>query len=118
MGRAPSTGPRRPKAATPERTCIGCRRTAGPAELVRVARRPDGSIGVGRSEPGRGAWLCAGSAACFETAVRRRAFARALRGEVASDVLDQLRGKLVIEVLPRVPEAAPVGAPGPAPSSL
>jgi uncharacterized protein len=82
---------------TPERTCIGCRRKAGPAGLVRVARRPDGRLAVGRAEPGRGAWLCAGSASCFDAAVRRRAFGRALRCEVPAHDLEQLRGKLLSE---------------------
>ena len=81
----------------PERTCIGCRRKSGPAGLVRVARRPDGSLAVGRGEPGRGAWLCAGSEACFETAVRRRAFSRALRRELPAHELAWLRERLVSE---------------------
>jgi len=85
----------RPRA--PERTCIGCRRKAGPAGLARVARRPDGSLAVGRAEPGRGAWLCAGSAACFDAAVRRRAFSRALRCDVPGHELARLRGKLLSE---------------------
>jgi len=80
---------------TPERTCIGCRRTAGPSALVRVARRPDGVLAVGRAEPGRGAWLCAGSASCFDLAVRRRAFGRALRCDVPGHELERLRGRLV-----------------------
>ena len=81
----------------PERTCIGCRRKAGPSGLVRVARRPDGSLSVGRHEPGRGAWLCAGSAACFDAAVRRRAFGRALRCEVSGHDLAWLRERLLNE---------------------
>jgi predicted RNA-binding protein YlxR (DUF448 family) len=83
------------RSRTPERTCIGCRRKAGPSALVRVARRPDGALAVGRAEPGRGAWLCAGSASCFDAAVRRRAFGRALRCEVPAHDLARLRGKLV-----------------------
>ena len=82
---------------TPERTCIGCRRKAGPLGLVRVARRPDGSLAVGRTDPGRGAWLCAGAAACFDTAVRRRAFNRALRCEVSAQDLAWLRERLLSE---------------------
>lgn len=82
----------------PERTCIGCRRKTGPAELVRIARRPDGSLGMGRAEPGRGAWLCAASAACFDAAVRRRAFGRALRAEVPAHELARLRERLWSEV--------------------
>jgi hypothetical protein len=81
----------------PERTCIGCRRKAAPAGLVRVARRADGMLAVGRSEPGRGAWLCAGSVACFDAAVRRRAFGRALRAEVSAHELAWLRGRLLSE---------------------
>ena len=81
----------------PVRTCIGCRRVAPVGELVRVARRPDGSLAVGRRQPGRGAWLCAATtASCFETAVTRRAFTRALRGEVTGDQLDVVRGKLLV----------------------
>jgi uncharacterized protein len=81
----------------PERTCIGCRRKSGPNSLVRIARRPDGSLAVGRGEPGRGAWLCAGSEACFDAAVRRRAFGRALRAEVPAHELAWLRGRLLSE---------------------
>ena len=81
----------------PERTCIGCRRKSGPAGLVRFARRPDGTMAVGRGEPGRGAWLCAGSEACFEAAVRRRAFSRALRCEVPGHELAWLRERLLSE---------------------
>jgi len=62
-----------------------------------VARRPDGSLAVGRSEPGRGAWLCAGSVACFDAAVRRRAFSRALQREVSGQELVWLRERLVSE---------------------
>jgi predicted RNA-binding protein YlxR (DUF448 family) len=82
---------------TPERTCIGCRRKSGPAGLARVARHSSGSLAVGRSAPGRGAWLCAGSEACFDAAVRRRAFGRALRCDVPAHELERLRGRLLIE---------------------
>jgi uncharacterized protein len=82
---------------TPERTCIGCRRKASPAGLVRIVRRPDGSLAVGRREPGRGAWLCAGSEACFEAAGRRRAFSRALGREVPAHEMAWLRERLLSE---------------------
>jgi predicted RNA-binding protein YlxR (DUF448 family) len=91
-----SDGAVRPR--LPERTCIGCRRKGGPAGLVRFARRPDGILAVGRGEPGRGAWLCAGSEACFEAAVRRRAFSRALRSDVPGHELAWLRERLLNEV--------------------
>jgi len=81
----------------PERTCIGCRSKASPTGLVRIARRPDGSLAVGRGEPGRGAWLCAGSEPCFDEAVRRRALGRALRSEVPGHELAWLRERLLSE---------------------
>ena len=63
----------------PIRTCVGCRARRPQPELVRVARLPDGALAVGRTLPGRGAWLCAGSVPCLEAALKRKAFARALR---------------------------------------
>lgn len=82
--------------SAPRRTCIGCRRVAPPGELVRIARRPDGTLRVGRTEPGRGAWLCAATAArCFDSARRRRVFGRALRTEVADDELAAVRERLL-----------------------
>jgi predicted RNA-binding protein YlxR (DUF448 family) len=65
-----------------------------PDGLDRIARRPDGSVVVGRREPGRGAWICGGSAECFEQAVRRGALARALRTALETDVIEALRARL------------------------
>jgi len=47
-----------------------------------VVAAADGGLATGRSLPGRGAWLCAGSARCAEVAARRGAFGRALRRPV------------------------------------
>jgi predicted RNA-binding protein YlxR (DUF448 family) len=44
---------------------------------------------VSRTAEGRGAWLC--SIECFDTAMRRGAFARAWKCEVPSSALDTLR---------------------------
>jgi predicted RNA-binding protein YlxR (DUF448 family) len=81
-----------------ERTCIGCRRRAKAAELVRVGLlRPDGQLvfwGPGHARPaGRGASLHA-DAGCLRTALKAGAFARALRARVGNvdeaDLLQQL----------------------------
>ena len=48
---------------------------------MRVTRTDDGGLAVGRSLPGRGAWLHP-DPACLGAAVRRRAFTRALRAPV------------------------------------
>ncbi|HET9842162.1 MAG TPA: YlxR family protein [Nocardioides sp.] len=68
----------------PFRTCIGCRERAAKSELLRVTA---GSDADGRpavvpdpeaTRPGRGAHLHPTSV-CYDLAVRRRAFGRALR---------------------------------------
>lgn len=76
--------------------------------LVRVARAPDasgsaGTMAVGRTLPGRGAWLCAGSEPCFDLAVRRRAFGRALRVSIDDDDVAALRARLGTHFVPPGP---------------
>ena len=74
---------------------MGCRARRGPDELVRIARVGGGQLAVGRSLPGRGAWLCAFSVGeCLELAVRRKALGRALRAELAPDAATRLRAYL------------------------
>jgi predicted RNA-binding protein YlxR (DUF448 family) len=59
--------------------------------LIRIVRTPEGGLAVGRSLPGRGAWLCATTVAtCAATARRRRAFDRALRAPVRVDAIAAL----------------------------
>ncbi len=67
-----------PAPTGPIRTCVGCRRRDVQAAMVRVVRGPDGLV-VSRTAPGRGAWLHPG---CGAPALKRRAFARALRTDI------------------------------------
>jgi predicted RNA-binding protein YlxR (DUF448 family) len=60
-------------------------------ELVRVVARSGGGLAVGRNEPGRGAWVCAGSVACLDAAQRRRAFDRALRTTLDAGAVEDLK---------------------------
>lgn len=77
----------------PVRTCVGCRRRAAAADLLRVAVEAVEAPGQPgrlrldprRNAPGRGAWLHP-DPSCAELAERRRAFARALRVPVGTDV--------------------------------
>ncbi|TFB90782.1 YlxR family protein [Cryobacterium algoricola] len=63
----------------PVRTCIGCRSRAPRASLLRlVSRDSDLVVDHTATLPGRGAWLHP-SIECFQDALRRRAFGRALR---------------------------------------
>jgi len=59
---------------------VGCGRRAPKHELVRFTE-VDGVLSEGAKASGRGAYTCR-DAACFEQAMRRRAFSRALRSPV------------------------------------
>ena len=80
----------------PVRLCVGCRRRDSWSALLRVVAvkgEPDNTMnGVvvlvpdpRHRLPGRGAWLHP-STTCFEQAVRRKAFTRALRLPAGPDV--------------------------------
>ena len=80
------------------RTCVGCRRRAEPAELIRIVRSGDGTLTTGRGRPGRGAWLCRGvdtqiDPTCLEAAIRRQALSRALRAPVGAQAMEALRAE-------------------------
>lgn len=61
------------------RTCIGCRLRAPRSSLLRVVARESELVADETATlPGRGAWLHP-TMSCFQEAVRRRAFGRALR---------------------------------------
>ncbi|MGH8981723.1 MAG: YlxR family protein [Acidimicrobiales bacterium] len=77
----------------PVRSCVGCRRRAPADELVRVVRVPDGGLAVGRTLPGRGAWLCR-NPDCLSKAVRARALERALRAPLRAGAAEELRREL------------------------
>ena len=57
-------------------------------------RTAEGALAVGRTLPGRGAWLCAESEQCVDLAERRRAFPRALKAPVDEDEVRTLRTKV------------------------
>ncbi len=75
-----------PVRAEPVRTCVGCRARAAKRELLRVSAGSDRD-GLPAAVPdpaatalGRGAHLHP-TTECYELAVRRRAFGRALRAD-------------------------------------
>ena len=71
----------------PVRTCVACRQEAGKAELVRLVRRPDGSVELVRTGKliGRGAYIHPRTE-CVEAARKRRALDRALGAPVPAEV--------------------------------
>ncbi|WP_426573153.1 YlxR family protein [Aquihabitans sp. McL0605] len=82
---------------SPLRTCVGCRKVRPQDELVRVARTGDGSLAVGRTLPGRGAWLCRGSSSCLDLAGGRGGFARSFRAPVSASALAELRSAMAAD---------------------
>ena len=59
-----------------------------------MVRTAEGGLAVGRQRPGRGAWLCRDSPPCVAAAARRKAFSRALRGDVEPAAVASLQSKL------------------------
>ncbi|MFC9925054.1 YlxR family protein [Streptomyces sp. NPDC127190] len=65
--------------ACPERTCVGCRERTAKTDLLRIVVIEDACVPDPRGTlPGRGAYVHP-ALVCFDQAVRRRAFPRALR---------------------------------------
>ncbi len=77
----------------PVRTCIGCGGRAAQRTLVRVKAVEERVIVDRERSGGRGAWLHA-APPCLERAMKRRAFARALRAEGARADAAALRVEL------------------------
>ncbi len=90
--------------AEPVRTCVGCRRRAAAGELVRVAWDETAralTIDGRRRLGGRGAWLHP-SASCLDTALRRKAFGRALRRTVVPAATESLKQQVDDASDPRI----------------
>ncbi|MFC5501238.1 YlxR family protein [Lysinimonas soli] len=81
----------------PVRTCLGCRQRGSRSSLVRVVAR-DGRVVVDAAarHPGRGAWIHP-TVECLTSALNRKAFGRALRGDRTLDTADLLAFRTVLE---------------------
>lgn len=83
--------------AAVRRRCAACRAVKPRAALIRIARRPDGSVslaGAGHVD-GRGAYVCR-DAGCIALAAgdgRRSPLERALRAPVPPEVLTALQAE-------------------------
>lgn len=101
--------------ADSRRTCIGCRATEHPDQLVRVATEttdtgPCAVVDRTGRLGGRGAWLHP-SHECLETALRRRAFGRAFRAPVDTGAIAaELDALLSARTAPRPGERVPTTA--------
>lgn len=79
----------------PQRSCIVCRAQKDKSELVRVVRRPDGTVVTDKlgKESGRGAYVCA-SGDCMAQAIKKHAFDRAFKTKLAQSEYDRLEAEL------------------------
>jgi predicted RNA-binding protein YlxR (DUF448 family) len=70
----------------PTRTCISCGKSADKRDLLRIVRKPDGSIVCDKDgkAPGRGAYLCR-DMTCFADARKRRQLDSKLRAKLSDD---------------------------------
>jgi predicted RNA-binding protein YlxR (DUF448 family) len=96
-----SRRPPQPGGSGPRRTCIGCRQVRPKAELMRLVRRTDGTVGCDPTGPGRGAYVCAGSV-CVERALKR--LAHAFRRPAVA-------GQSLVEAVRTLPGRETSGAP-------
>jgi uncharacterized protein len=81
-------------APEPMRTCVGCRARATKAELLRIARTPEGvRADPGAVAPGRGSYVHR-DPGCIEAALDRGALARALRTGLDQEELVRLRTRI------------------------
>ena len=75
---------------SPVRTCVGCRARVEQDEMVRIAVGLEGPA-VGRSVPGRGAWV---HRRCIDAAVAKGRLARALRAGLSEAEIARLRSDI------------------------
>lgn len=86
-----------------ERTCLGCRETFNPQQLVRYVVSPQGEVLVDYRKrlPGRGAYTCL-KRQCIADAVKKRQFSRAFRGKAEDVSAEALTESLVTEIGSRI----------------
>ncbi|MCD4712940.1 MAG: YlxR family protein [Clostridiales bacterium] len=79
----------------PMRKCIGCGIQKPKKELIRVVKNKDGEVSVdftGKAN-GRGAYICK-DRKCFDLAIKKNAFNRALESKIDDSVFEALKERL------------------------
>ena len=79
----------------PLRKCTGCGEMKPKSELVRVVRSPEGEISLDLSgrKNGRGSYICK-NRACFDKAVKKKAFERAFGVKLSEDIINSIREEI------------------------
>ncbi len=79
----------------PMRKCIACGVQKPKKELIRVVKTNENEVFVdftGKAN-GRGAYICKDKA-CFDIAIKKNAFNRALETKIENDVFEKLKERL------------------------
>ncbi len=73
------------------RTCVGCGGEFPKNELLRIVRRPSGSVEIDPSgtTPGRGVYLCR-KRKCLESALKRKLLGKSLKTELPEGLIESL----------------------------
>lgn len=77
----------------PQRKCAGCMQVKPQIDMLRIVRQPDGTVSIdagGRAD-GRGVYLC--SAACVDTAWKKKRLSRNLRCDVPFEIYEEIKQK-------------------------
>ena len=79
------------KNPVPTRMCLSCMTRRPKVELIRIVRSTDGKaiIDTENRLSGRGAYICS-NLSCVQIARKKDRFSKALKGEVASMIYDEL----------------------------
>ncbi len=79
----------------PERTCVACGTRKPKADLLRIARSPEGRVSLDPTgkAPGRGAYIC--GPGCWDTALGRGRLARSLSSALSSGDMETLRSSFL-----------------------
>ncbi|OJV64652.1 MAG: nucleic acid-binding protein [Clostridiales bacterium 38-18] len=79
----------------PMRKCIACGAQKPKKELIRVVKNNENEVSVdftGKAN-GRGAYIC-NDKACFDLAIKKNAFNRALETKIDDEVFEKLKERL------------------------
>ena len=78
----------------PERRCIGCNEHFPKKDLIRIVRKPDGSVELDATGKlsGRGAYLC-GKLSCFRRARKSKRIDVSLATQIPEEIYDILEAQ-------------------------
>ncbi len=79
----------------PQRICVGCKKTRGKKELIRIVRTPDLQVKIDATGKlsGRGAYLCR-DLECLDLALAGKKLQRALHVDLPPEVVESLKAQL------------------------